>query len=544
MLPMQLGRCVFVSLMASGSLFLINGCSDRVLDEENPVDAGSGNLQGDAAPAPDTDAGTGSGHLPRVLCRPQPAWLTEGESVEIDILCAGGAGDVHGRDVVLAPLPAGASYDPDSARLTWTPALDQAAVYEITASIPHRDESALLIIGVADRWDHPDNVPIVDREAYPLEYGVPVFFLSPPPEDDDEYEPTTIVYGRRTYRAKAKQRGSSSLDYPKNSYTLKFPRSSPFSEPDRAGGFLNKHKVVLTTTFDDNSHARQRLAFELWNRLDPAHIQIQSYSAVVYIEDRFWGLYTVTDHIDGDLMESNGLPRHGNLYKAIGPDANFRLVAKDGKPKKKLHQGLEKKEGFPEEGDGKYADVHEVVRFVATSDDATFAREASLHLDLRDYLDWMIMVSFMEARDNTANNIYHYHDPGSPWRMVMWDFNASFGQSWRTTRVRSDRVRFHEAENGLFERFLASPTFSAQLAARYREALDGVLSLSSVYALLDEILHDIRAVIPRDQARWHEAYERFERWNDRNDFTSPEEEAAYIRTWIAERWAVLDEMYR
>ena len=480
---------------------------------------------------------------PAALCQPGPRWLTEGETVEIDILCAGTDSAQIGSAVVVEPLPEGAVYDPAAGRLRWTPALDQAAVYHLTAAIPERMESISLTIGVADDWDHPDNVPIVDREAYPLEYGMPVFFLSPPPEDDDDYEPTTIVYGGHTYDAKAKMRGSSSLHYPKNSYTLKFPKDDLFSDPERAGGFLNKRKVVLTTTFDDNSYARQRLAFELWNSLDPEHIQVQSYMGVVYLEDDFWGIYAVTDHIDDDLMEENGLWRDGNLYKGKSSNANFRLVDKHGDPKEDIVYGFEKKEGVIEEGTGAYDDLVDLIYFLADSDEETIERELGMHIDLGDYMDWMIMASFMVGRDSGANNAYHYHDPGSPWRMVMWDFNSTFGQDYVTKRVDSDKTGFYEDDNQIFEYFVTIPAFSDQFATRYRAALDKVLTVPRAHAIIDEVLANIRDVVPRDVARWREQYEDFERWDDRDDFTTHEEEIEYLRTWIAERWAFLDERY-
>lgn len=508
-----------------------NGAGERVPGEHDHED----HLPGEDGGGVDT-AGA--------LCRPGALWLTEEESLDIEILCAREQDAVTGADVVIEPLPDGAVYDPDTARLRWTPALDQAAVYELVARIPQRGESVTLTIGVADAWRHPDNVPIVDREAYPLEYGVPVFFLSPPPEDPEDYAPTTIVYGGRTYEAKAKKRGYSSLAYPKNSYTLKFPRDDAFSEPDWAGGFMNKYKVVLTSSFDDNSYVRQRMAFELWNRLDPEHIQVQHYPAVVYLDDAFWGIYTVTDHVDGDLMEQHGLREDGNLYKSINSDANFRLVDEYWQPKEHLRQGYEKKEGEPEEGPEAFADIVALVELVALADDATFEREIRQEIDMDDYQNWMILAELIAASDTISNNTYQYHDPATPWRLVLWDFNASFGQNWMTERYPSDFFEHMEEEsNRLFERFLEIPSLRGELMARYRRALDGVFSADAVLALMDEYLAELQGVIPRDQARWQEAYEQFYRWETRDDITDHAGEVAFMRGWITERWAILEGRY-
>jgi spore coat protein H len=510
----------------------VGGCGD-----DGVAGPGDGNPDAGLADAASPDATP----EPTALCQPAPFWLTEGETVAIDVLCADPEDDVTGDAVALAPLPAGATYDAEAARLTWTPALDQAAVYEITASIPEREESVVLTVGVADAWDHPDNVPIVDRSKYPMEYGLPVFFLSPPPEDAEEYASVAVTYRGQTRYVAGKKRGRTSLDYPKNSYTLEFPRNAPFSDPEIAGGFMDKHKLVLGSTFDDNSYVRQRLAFELWNRF--AHVQVQSFMAVLYLEDEFFGLYTVMDHVDDELMEQSGLGKDGNMYKAINHDANFRPTRNDGAAKQALSEGYEKKSGDPEAGPGAFDDLVALVDFVIDSDDATFAAEIGTRIDLDSYMDWLILITFVAGDDNAGKNTYHYHVLDGPWHVVPWDFNATSGQDYLTERRSAEDVDHYESYNLLFERFLEVPALRAQFEARYAAMLESVLSVADAHALIDEVVAEIGPMAARDQARWRAAYEGYESWNWRTDFTSHEEEVEYVRSWVAERWGALAEIY-
>jgi spore coat protein H len=80
---------------------------------------------------------------------------------------------------------------------------------------------------------------------------------------------------------------------------------------------------VLISTFDDNAYVRQRLAYELWNTLDPEHLQIQVYSGVVFQNGVYHGLYTFSDHVDGYLMEDHGLDQAGQPLQ--GQDARREL---------------------------------------------------------------------------------------------------------------------------------------------------------------------------------------------------------------------------
>jgi spore coat protein CotH len=364
-------------------------------------------------------------------------------------------------------------------------------------------------------------------------------FVSPRPVTE-AYAPIEIVYGRRTWTAEGKLRGAASLGYPKNSYTLKFAKADKFSAPEQ--DFVEKRKVVLISTFDDNSYLRQRLAYELWNELDPAHIQIQVYSAVVYLDGEYWGLYTVADHVDGYLMEDHGLSQDGNLYKAIDHDANFGPTDYDGNPKATLHQGYEKKEGLPVDD---FSDLDALVDFVATSGDAAFRDEIFTRVTRDDYEDWWIFATATLADDSAGKNSYHYHDPiaGGPWRCTPWDLNHSFGQTWQTEREAADTFTDYSSWNRMFARFLAEPAIAGPLEARYGEALRGTWAIDGVVARLDAMRAEIDASARRDEDKWGAAYRSYGGWSWRGDFTTYDEESAYLRQWIAERWAFQSTLY-
>jgi hypothetical protein len=66
-------------------------------------------------------------------CEPSgggPHWLLEGETVTFPVTCATGLALPDGA-IEVGPLPDGATYDPVAREVTFSPGLDQAAVYEI-----------------------------------------------------------------------------------------------------------------------------------------------------------------------------------------------------------------------------------------------------------------------------------------------------------------------------------------------------------------------------------------------------------------------------
>jgi spore coat protein CotH len=240
-------------------------------------------------------------------------------------------------------------------------------------------------------------------------------------------------------------------------------------------------------------------------------------------------------------MDASGLSEDGNVYKAVNHDANFRLTRNNGDPKATLHDGYKKKEGLPAATEpGAFDDLDALVEFVVTADDAAFAAQIGDMIDVFDYESWWLLVTFVAADDSAGKNSYHYHAPGHRWQTAPWDFNASFGQTWTTERRAAGSVSNYEARNLLFERFLATPEIADELAMRYRDLLDGPYSVAAIDARIDAILAELGPSVARDEIRWRAAYETFDRWSGRTDFTTHAEEVQYIRDWVAARWQVLD----
>lgn len=498
------------------------------------------------SPAPEEAAGGGDAvpalAAERGPCRPEaggPYAVEEGEALAITARCAGELA-LGGHELRVSGLPRGAAYDPARAEITWTPALDQAGVYHLTLSAPATGEAGTVKITVADRFDAPGNAPLAAPLAYTEETGLPVLHLNVDPAIDSEtYTPAVIAYRGRAWRAEAKYRGNSSLGYPKKHFTLKFPAADPFVDPLGEGESGRRRKMVLTANFDDNTHVRQRMAYELWNRLAPGGVHVRHASVVLYLDGAYHGLYTLTDHVDAPLMAAHGLDPEGNLYKAIGPEANFF-------PKHPIWAVYEKKAGTPAEGElDAFADLEELTEFVHRADAERFRAEIGARVELREYRAWLILVTALSARDTLGKNTYHYHLPGrSRWRVVPWDFNHSFGQDWATFREPPDLEPQALARlNRLLGRLHDDPVLGPETRAGYAAALRGALSRDAVLTLLARLVAEVSPAARRDERRWRARYLAFDRWSRREDFTDFEAEVAYVRRWIDERWTLLAQRY-
>jgi spore coat protein H len=383
----------------------------------------------------------------------------------------------------------------------------------------------------------PDTALPTTYPAY--EDGLPTIHLWTATEiNADDYTPAVVHADGHLYRADAKYRGASSLDFPKKSYTIKFDRDELFNDRRVAGGFLRKRKAVLYSSFDDNSYLRTVLAFSLWNRLQGGKLAVQAYHAVLYLDGQYHGLYTVLDFIDEDFFDSHGLGDEGQLFKAVG-HATFYPTA----PAWTLY---EKKAGLPEvgadtEGDSAFAPIDALRGFVRDADAATFTTDVPNVIDLQSYISWFILVSALEADDSFGKNTYSYQpQENDRWYLVPWDFNGSFGQDYMTGRQTVTHTVFGQAGyNLLIKRLYADPVFGPMLRERYATALHTDIEVSGLVEEMQSLAQKIAAAAVRDEGRWGDAYRHFSRWATRPDLTTHRQEVTYLLTWVVERWAYL-----
>ncbi|WP_171438315.1 CotH kinase family protein [Corallococcus exercitus] len=518
----------------------------------SPSDAGTGTPD-----AGSTDAGTAP-----LTCAPTAGdtrWVLEGEALTAKVTCATGY-TAAGLRFGVKNLPAGATFDESSATLRWTPALNQGAVWMLTLEERTTGETGTLKVGVANNDNAPGKVDIVDPVAYTEEYGLPVVHLFFDPDvglTAGGYRPAEVVYRGHRYTIEAKYRGATSSVFPKRSLTFKFAEDDLFSEPVFGDGFKDRKRVVLITTFNDNSYLRSRLAFDLWNRLSPNAVRIRTFSVVVYANKKFRGLYTAADHVDKRLMEWNGIDDDSDLFKGVDADANFSRLKRDGQAKEHLHVGFEKSEGTPEQNQPHAFDpLDAFVAWVADSSTESFRQEFGTKLKARDYEDWWIFNTLIQGNDSQGKNAYHAYDSktGGPWRFIPWDLDASFGQNFDTTRTSATARPTYASDNLLFKKMLAEPSIAGPMRERYRQALKNEASEAAVQALIDGYVQELGPNAQRDEARWGEEYRNFAKpstgpdvneggygnfpdWHLRQDFKTHAEEVEYIRQWVHTRWS-------
>ncbi len=519
-------------------LLLACGGDDTVIAD---TDDGLGSLPTDTAGSPPPE------ELPPP-CAPAatlPASdVVEGDAYAITWTCSapGAAQDDHTLNLITGPP--GATIGADGWTVTVQTDPSSAGPASFFVEVAHERVAGLPETATAEVWVNngppgdPTDVP-VDPTVYDTEFGLPVIHLFPTAEPTEEYVLATIVVGgEEQVAAEMKLRGASSLSYPKQSYTL---RSQPADKFDLdAYGLDNRDRLVLISTFDDNSYVRQKMAYDLWEDIAD-HFGLtdrpapHASFAVVYLDGRYHGLYVAIDHIGTEYFESFGLASEGNVYKSVNHDANFKRVLADGSTKTDLSSGWEKKDGLDPVDT---SDLEALTAFAADNNAATFWADAPTLLDVAAFQDWFLFVSFTLASDSAGKNAYLYHLPGVHlWQYTPWDLNHSWGQSWTTTRTAVSDYDDFRSRNQIFTHFHDDPLGSTTLWSRHASLSTpgGPLSRTALLDAFTEAKTAVGASARRDWGVWGADYRSFSRWSSRTDFTDVDGEWAYLEQWISDR---------
>ena len=481
-------------------------------------------------PTPD-DSVQGETEGPCGLASPEEVYFLEGDVLELPLVCENNAS----AEVLVVRAPPGSTAT--SARVEWSTGPEDAGAWPIVlatrtwGAVDEIPTAEGFTVWVADDPSHPDAVP-VDPLTYTHEWALPVFHVQTADAIPESYVAATVTYEGVAYEAEIKVRGASSTSYPKKSYTLAFEDVElPVEDwPE------TRDRMVLVTTFDDNSYVRQKLIYDQWLAMadyaDDPRMTPRAYFAVVYLNGQYHGLYTALDHVDDEFMEHMGLNRDANLYKAVNHDANFYL-------KSNLHAGYEKKEGV----DGDWADLDALVEFTGGSSPEDLIANADTWLDLVEFMDWFLLVHYSEAADSAGKNSYLYNDPWElGFKFAPWDFNHAWGQNWYTARVPSSQLQDYSNRNAVFNAIHA--VASDDLWARFDalRADEGPLSTAWIEGRLDAYYALIEPSAQRDWDKWEQDYYAFSRWasnrTGNNNWTDYQAEKAYLYTWVQERGAL------
>lgn len=263
-----------------------------------------------------------------------------------------------------------------------------------------------------------------------------------------------------------RNRGATSLGFPKKSFAINLRDSSGVNSSDRTFfDFRNDNNWVLDAMYVDPVRMRNRVSFDLWNDFatkpywvdkEPKMINgTRGQFVEVFINDAYWGLYCMTEKIDRKQLKlkklqqdiSTGTPvytQRGALVKATSwstavmfgyPYAGNNFIQNFNNNSINW-SGYEYKYPELDEGEPIAWDNFSAATKMASSNytaNAQFLSNMSATFDLPVYLDYYLFIELMLATDNHGKNTYTsiYDQTVSPKVSITpWDIDGAWGIRW------------------------------------------------------------------------------------------------------------------
>lgn len=215
-----------------------------------------------------------------------------------------------------------------------------------------------------------------------------------------------------------KYKGNSSYNNPGK----KKPFRIDFQEyvPDQVLDGMNK--IVLNNGFKDPTFLREKLMLDFLNEHDIA--APRATFARLYINDHYWGVYSVVEDVNKTFLKTHFDNKGGNLFKG---DPRGILVWKG--PDQSLYTGDYELKTNETEND--WSDLIHLINVLNNTPNAQLYDSLAANLNLESWYSYWVahnMFANLDSYVGSGHNylIYHNKDTGK-FEWITWDVNEAFG---------------------------------------------------------------------------------------------------------------------
>lgn len=224
-------------------------------------------------------------------------------------------------------------------------------------------------------------------------------------------------------------KGNSSYFRSRQEGTTKLPLNVKVThvKEDQAypGGYTT---LKLSNVFRDPSYVREPLAYHVARTYVPAP---ESNFAKVYVNDEYWGLYSLTQSIDEQFQKDHYGSRKGVLFKC-DPDRKVDkgTACADGELASLEYLGTDRacyQDRYEiKRSNAGYDGIIELIELLNTDLDA-FAKIFNVDEALWMHAFNNVMVNLDSYTGLFCHNYYLYQDKNEYWHPLLWDMNMAIG---------------------------------------------------------------------------------------------------------------------
>lgn len=268
------------------------------------------------------------------------------------------------------------------------------------------------------------------------EYGLPILYINGDTYSMSKDRECSLLYkyGDNQGTCTMKWQGSSSLNFPKKNYTIKFDNAFEAKE-----GWGEQKKYCLKANYIDSSHARNIVCARIWadfvkSRTTPNEKllslpncgAVDGFPVIIVLNGEFHGLYTFN------------IPKDKWAYGMGASDTEAVLCAEG------VNNGTEiagfqapavldgndfEIEYAPDEDNTEWikTSINRLINACINSDGTDIDTTIAQYVDIDSAIDYYLFVVFIEGFDNIRRNYILTTYDGVKWIFNGYDMDSTFG---------------------------------------------------------------------------------------------------------------------
>jgi hypothetical protein len=291
-----------------------------------------------------------------------------------------------------------------------------------------------------------------------------------------------------------KYRGGISAKYPKHSYSLKLDKDYSVA------GLPKGKNWILNASYIDKTFIRHKLCYDIFKNMGDYNIAPECTYVIVNDNGNPQGLYVVMQRLNKRTLQIDDSDDNALIFKE--PKVFFA----DSVMPKKLYSDENFNEqtypDFDKFGD-KSAILDEFHEFILHSSDEEFKAEINDWIDMRNVVDWHLLLLCTNNSDGVRKNFYLYKkDSETPLRIALWDCDHSFGRDSDNEKNMLERLT-DDWRNILFNRLLATTWYQKMLSERWKQLRDTkIISYRAIEKMIRENDKLVQKGLPENQSIW------------------------------------------
>ncbi len=244
--------------------------------------------------------------------------------------------------------------------------------------------------------------------------------------------PCTLSFNDKDwYEVGIRYKGNSSLSSTYSSGNGKYAFKLDFDEYEdqypelKNQRFYGFKQLNLANNYNDNSLMREKVVSDLFRSFGMAAANTSF--CEVYVNDSYYGLYTIVEEIDDSVIKTQFTDKSGNLYKPEDDAAQFFSGSYDTS-----EFNLKTNTDVADYSDVRalYDALHSSLR---TSNEESWKELLESTFDVDTFMKWLAVTTTVQNWDvygNMPHNYFIYNDPATnvlTW--IPWDHNEALQSS-------------------------------------------------------------------------------------------------------------------